>query len=88
MTIDWTDPLEVIRYSPAILCARWWVIMNDWGWPDDLPGKPGNFDELVDPKVEPNKFTILKPLMQACVVKAGKTACLMASSLRDANQDE
>lgn len=26
--------------------ARWSCILNAWEWPDDMPGKPPNFDEL------------------------------------------
>lgn len=33
--------------QPVKVLAEWWNILNSWEWPDDLPGKPSNWNDLA-----------------------------------------
>jgi hypothetical protein len=36
--------LNLNEYDTQIL-ARWWNELNSWNWPEDMPGKPDNFEK-------------------------------------------
>lgn len=47
MTIqDLMTPEAVKREKNENVLARWWNLLNDWTWPDDLLGKPEEWDDL------------------------------------------
>jgi hypothetical protein len=61
--------------------ARWWNTLNNWEWPDDLPGKPDGFDDMVwwvdsDSPFCPNKNDWISKIMNSIEKRIGHKNCL------------
>jgi hypothetical protein len=48
--------------------AEWWNILCEWRWPEDMPGKPKNFDGLKEHDMNTmvkTKFSTINKIMIA-----------------------
>lgn len=68
------DMESQIRKAGKSMACRWWVKLNRWEWPAELPGKPEGFDEM--PERSSGKGEVLFPIMDQIVNTYGKKACL------------
>lgn len=60
---------DIIKETELDVLVRWYFTLNSWGWPDDMPGKPENWDDLQrspNINVPPGTLTrtdIIRPMM-------------------------
>ena len=75
---------EINLSKPIETLARWWNTLNCWEWPEDLPGKPENFENMARYFTLDNpqqgkiwtKFDVISPINKAIKAKIGKKECL------------